>query len=164
MQRREQQRRVAQGGAADYGGNSGGFGTIGSNSGGYSSIPRFEAPSPVPRTESPQPKSKAPAFKGTGMKLGASKKLKQAEALDALGGEFVTPEASRAGTPSIPAPATSRAAAVKSSVPSVSREGYVFHARFTLFVNLTLLTVFIFRLRNKYLLHWHATALSKRSI
>jgi hypothetical protein len=123
MQRREQQRRVAQGGVADFSGNSGGFGTI-SNSGGYSSVPRFEAPSPVPRTESPQPKAKGPAFKGTGMKLGSSKKLKQAEALDALGGELATPDMSRSATPSIPA-ASSRTVTAKSSVPSVSRERYV---------------------------------------
>jgi coatomer subunit delta len=119
MQKRDQQRRAASGGM-DYG-NSGGFGTI-PNSGGYSSVPRFEAPSPVPRTESPQPKPKGPAFKGSGMKLGASKKLKQAEALDALGGELVTPELSRAGTPAIPA-SSSLIAPAKNSVPSVSREG-----------------------------------------
>lgn len=122
MQRREQQRRAAQGGGMDYG-NSGGFGTI-ANSGGYSSVPRFEAPSPVPRAESPQPKPKAPAFKGSGMKLGATKKQRQAEVLDALGGELQTPELSRAGTPAIPAPATSQRAAAKSSVPSVTRERY----------------------------------------
>jgi coatomer subunit delta len=122
MQRREQQRRAAQGGLSDFSGNSGGFGTI-SNSGGYSSVPRFEASSPVPRTESPQPKAKAPAFKGTGMKLGATKKLKQAEALDALGSELATPDMSRSATPSIPAAASSRPAAAKSSVPSVTREG-----------------------------------------
>lgn len=122
MQRREQQRRAAQGGGGgmDYG-NNGGFGTI-ANSGGYSSVPRFEAPSPVPRADSPQQKPKAPAFKGSGMKLGASKKQKQAEALDALGGELSTPDRSRAATPAIPAHATSQRAIVKSSVPSVSRE------------------------------------------
>jgi coatomer subunit delta len=118
MQRRDQQRRAASGGM-DYG-NSGGFGTV-PNSGGYSSVPRFEAPSPVPRTESPQPKSKGPAFKGSGMKLGASKKLKQAEALDALGGELATPDLSRSGTPAIPA-SSSIIVPAKNSVPSVSRE------------------------------------------
>ncbi|KAG8855983.1 hypothetical protein FRB91_001373 [Serendipita sp. 411] len=121
MQRREQQRRAAQGGGVDFGGNSGGFGTI-SNSGGYSSVPRFETASPVQRTESPQPKPKAPAFKGSGMKLGATKKLKQAEVLDALGGELATPEASRSATPSIPAAAV-HSAVLPSSVPSVAREG-----------------------------------------
>ncbi|PVG03229.1 hypothetical protein CPB86DRAFT_793678 [Serendipita vermifera] len=122
MQKREQQRRAAQGGGMDFGGHSGGFGTI-SNSGGYSSVPRFEAPSPIPRTDSPQPKPKAPAFKGTGMKLGATKKLKQSEVLDALGGELNTPpDTSRAGTPAIPAAATSQRGAVQSSVPSVTRE------------------------------------------
>ena len=52
---------------------------------GYSPVPqnRFEAPEPtLARTSSPAPSSlRAPAFKGSGMKLG-SKKTKQAESLD----------------------------------------------------------------------------------
>lgn len=68
MQRRDQQRR-AQGGA----GGSSSFGAS-SNIGGYSPVPRYEAPSPVPRNPSPAPSTlKPPAFKSSGMKLGAKK-------------------------------------------------------------------------------------------
>lgn len=58
------------------------------------------------------------------MKLGATKKLKQSEVLDSLGAELATPELSRAGTPLIPAAATAPTS-IKSSVPSVTREGCV---------------------------------------
>ncbi|CCA67697.1 related to coatomer delta subunit (delta-coat protein) [Serendipita indica DSM 11827] len=122
IQKREMQRRAAHGGGGMEYGNSGGFGTV-ANSGGYSSVPRFDTASPVPRTESPQPKAKAPAFKGTGMKLGATKKVKQAEVLDALGGELATPDRSRAGTPAIPAAASIQRISTPSNLPSVTREG-----------------------------------------
>ncbi|KAH7923790.1 hypothetical protein BV22DRAFT_1196438 [Leucogyrophana mollusca] len=85
MQRREQQKRAAVGGSSFGGGISG-----------YAPVPqRFEAPeiSSTARTSSPAPSSsvRGPAFKGTGMKLG-SKKTRQAELLDALGGEALAVE------------------------------------------------------------------------
>ncbi|KAJ1302410.1 hypothetical protein OPQ81_002728 [Rhizoctonia solani] len=50
------------------------------------------------RAVSPQPSSLKPAFKASGMKLG-SKKAKQSELLDAMGGELATPTGSIPGTP-----------------------------------------------------------------
>ncbi|KAG6891634.1 hypothetical protein C0992_001320 [Termitomyces sp. T32_za158] len=79
MQRREQQRRAAGAGGSSY---------LGSGNSMYSPVPRFEAPetpAPITRTTS-TPAARAPAFKGTGMKLGG-KKTKQAELIDALGGD-----------------------------------------------------------------------------
>jgi hypothetical protein len=82
MQRREQQRRTASGSGSGYLGVGGGVS-------GYSPLSRFEAleSTPVARNSSPVPASslRPPNFKGTGMKLG-SKRTKQAELLDALGG------------------------------------------------------------------------------
>jgi len=82
---------------------------------GYSAIPqqRFEAPEiTTARTSSPAPSSlRTPAFKGSGMKLG-SKKTKQAELLDALGGEGLAYE--EISTPASPA-------VHESSVPKDSR-------------------------------------------
>ena len=129
MQRREQQRR-----AASSGGSSSFLGS-GSGMGAYSPVPRFEAPSPTPsaqRTSSPAPSSlKPPAFKSSGMKLG-SKKAKNADLLDAMGGEAVimddlpTPGASTPGTP-VPMSSPESHAAAKSargSMPTVTPEGY----------------------------------------
>ncbi|KAJ3517399.1 hypothetical protein NLJ89_g531 [Agrocybe chaxingu] len=104
MQRREQQRRAAGGGGGSYLGVGGGIS-------GYSPVPRFEAPdaptSSISRsiTSTPTP-ARGPAFKGTGMKLG-SKKTKQAELLDALGGDVLasTNIAELSSTTSAPAPA-----------------------------------------------------------
>lgn len=127
MQRREQQRRAAAGGG---GGSSGGFGGIGSNNsmGSYSPVPRFEMPSPQPqRTSSPAPASvRAPAFKGSGMKLG-SKKAKNAELLDALGGEAIPPpELSAPATPAAPLTPEPSAKAQLANLPEVHKETYVF--------------------------------------
>lgn len=89
---------------------------------GYSPVPqqRFESPEITPaRISSPAPSSlRAPAFKGSGMKLG-SKKTKQAELLDALGGEGLAyEEASAPATPVAPAiPKDTRG-----SVPKVTME------------------------------------------
>ncbi|KAF9540127.1 hypothetical protein CPC08DRAFT_738802 [Agrocybe pediades] len=91
MQRREQQRRAA-------GGGGGGSSYLGGGPTGYSSLPRFEAPelpiSSVSRISNNSTPSapRAPAFKGSGMKLG-SKKTKQAELLDALGGDVLAASA-----------------------------------------------------------------------
>jgi len=96
MQRREQQRRAASGGP---GGSYLGSGM----SGGYSPVSRFEAQTVTPiRTASPAPAStRAPAFKGSGMKLG-SKKGRQAGLLDALGGEaLLSEDMSLPGTPAV---------------------------------------------------------------
>lgn len=58
----------------------------------YSPIPqRFDAPETTPsvsRITTSSPAVRSPAFKGSGMKLG-SKKTKQAELLDALGGDVL---------------------------------------------------------------------------
>ncbi|KAF8910297.1 hypothetical protein CPB85DRAFT_1306048 [Mucidula mucida] len=101
MQRREQQRRAAGDTAAMYSGITG-----------YSSVPRFEPQEHTPSrivTSSPAPAaSRAPAFKSSGMKLG-SKKTKQAELLDALGGEALIsslPELSAPSTPTVSASAS----------------------------------------------------------
>lgn len=100
MQRREQQRRAA-GGATNSGYGGGG-------SSGYSALPQqTHFPSPVmPSSANRTPTAGAgrTAFKGTGMKLG-SKKTKQAELLDALGGELASEQAP--STPKTPAAATS---------------------------------------------------------
>lgn len=86
MQRREQQRRAVGGGASGYGGGSPS----------YSALPQqthFPSPAlPTNTNRAPVSSGKA-AFKSSGMKLG-SKKTKQAELLDALGGELVGEEVS----------------------------------------------------------------------
>ncbi|PPQ66344.1 hypothetical protein CVT24_007181 [Panaeolus cyanescens] len=122
MQRREQQRRAAGTGAGGY--LSGGVT-------GYSQVPRFETPDvsssisrPTPTTSSAP--SRPPAFKGAGMKLG-SKKTKQADLLDALGGEVlasthaseITPAAS--SSPS-PAPPSIQKVSGRGSLPEVEAE------------------------------------------
>ncbi|ORY23806.1 hypothetical protein BCR39DRAFT_548560 [Naematelia encephala] len=78
MQRREQQKRSAAGGASGMGGMAGG----------YSAAPRYEAPVSQQeyRTPSPAPTAAKPAFKGSGMKLGG-KKSRQSDLISALGGE-----------------------------------------------------------------------------
>ncbi|KAG8927382.1 hypothetical protein FRC03_001093 [Tulasnella sp. 419] len=85
MQRRDQARRQGSG-----------TGNIGGASG-YSSIPRYESPIETTRSASPAPAPKAPAFKGSGMKLG--KKTKQSDLMDALGTELNTPGQSVSATP-----------------------------------------------------------------
>ncbi|KAJ7247661.1 hypothetical protein B0H12DRAFT_1124962 [Mycena haematopus] len=101
QQRREQQRRTA-GTTQSF--NSGGFG------GGITGY------------------SPTPAFKGTGMKLG-SKKTKQAELIDALGGDYVSAGVglpSEPPTPSVPSgPATIAKAPTakgRGSLPEVDQE------------------------------------------
>jgi len=98
MQRREQQRRTAGGGG---GGNS----YLGGGVSGYASVPRFEAPdmsaaqaTRISQNSTPTP-ARGPAFKGSGMKLG-SKKTKQAELLDALGGEAPISSPAESAAPS----------------------------------------------------------------
>ncbi|RDB30672.1 Coatomer subunit delta [Hypsizygus marmoreus] len=98
MQRREQQRRTAGGGI--------GSSYLGGGVSGYSPVPqRFEAPevsSPVTRLTS-SPAARSPAFKGSGMKLG-TKKTKQAELLDALGGDVLASTASAGEISTPPSP------------------------------------------------------------
>ena len=118
MQRREQQRRAAAGG----GGGGGSY--LGGGPTGYSPVPqRFDTPSAVPiRKSSPAPSSvRAPAFKGSGMKLG-SKKTKQAELLDALGGEaLLSEDMSVPTTPAIvSAPDLGVTKAPRGSLPAVT--------------------------------------------
>lgn len=119
MQRREQQRRAAStGGMNAY---------LGGGPTGYSQVPRFETPEATPSritTSSPAPiSSRAPAFKSSGMKLG-SKKTKQAELLDALGGEVLappTPEVSAPPTPTISSESAHQNAG-RGSLPEVEAE------------------------------------------
>ncbi|PPQ77561.1 hypothetical protein CVT25_011421 [Psilocybe cyanescens] len=125
MQRREQQRRAAGGGGG------GGSSYLGGGATGYSSIPRFEAPeisaSSVTRTNttSSSTPARGPAFKGSGMKLG-SKKTKQAELLDALGGDVLASSglAEQAQAPSTPVhePPTVQKVSGRGSLPEVEAE------------------------------------------
>lgn len=123
MQRREQQRRNAAAG----GGSSGGFGGISSSAsmGSYSPVPRFEMSSPQPqRTSSPAPSTvRAPAFKGSGMKLG-SKKTKTADLL--LDAQELPPvELSAPATPAAPLTPEPTAKSQLSNLPQVHKETYV---------------------------------------
>lgn len=132
MQRREQQKRAAAGG--------GGASYLGGGITGYSPVPqRFDAPEPstARNTGSPVPASgRAPAFKGSGMKLGSSKRTKQAELLDALGAEAFTPEEIPLPTSPIPAASEHVEPVVrretKSSMPTVTPER---HVTFQLFLS-----------------------------
>jgi len=112
MQRREQQRRTAGGG------------TTGNSYLGGGLAVRYDAPDPAPvRTNvSPGPSIRSPVFKGTGMKLG-SKRTKQAELLDALGGEALEEVVMPAS--SAPAPVTVEPPVrkdVRGSLPVVNAE------------------------------------------
>lgn len=121
MQRREQQRRAASGSGSSY---------LGGGATGYSSIPRFETPEPIstsPRvtnTTTSTP-SRPPAFKGSGMKLGA-KKTKQAELLDALGGDVLASTELELSAPPTPAvvevPVMPKANDGRGSLPEVEKE------------------------------------------
>lgn len=97
MQRREQQRRTTSTGGSSY---------LGGGISGYSPAPqRFDTPdvnTSVPRINTSTPVARSPAFKGSGMKLG-TKKTKQAELLDALGGDVL---ASSAGVGDLSGPPT----------------------------------------------------------
>ncbi|KAN0135631.1 hypothetical protein V8E53_006522 [Lactarius tabidus] len=118
MQRREQQRRTATGG-----GGLGNSNYLGGGVSGYSPVARFDAPSSPARAASPvTSSSRVPAFKSSGMKLG-SKKTKQAELLDALGGSALLSE--DISTPNTPAASTPEPTIVKdirSSLPTVTPE------------------------------------------
>lgn len=121
MQRREQQKRTAPGGGGLSSSNY-----LGGGISGYSPVARFDAPSSPARAASPvTSSSRAPAFKSSGMKLG-SKKTKQAELLDALGGSALLSE--DISTPNTPAASTPEPTIVKdirSSLPTVTPERYV---------------------------------------
>ncbi|KAL0952161.1 hypothetical protein HGRIS_008777 [Hohenbuehelia grisea] len=135
MQRREQQRRAGAGGSNSY---------LGGGVTGYSPVPRFEAPQATPSrsTSSPAPSaSRTPAFKGSGMKLG-SKKTKQAELLDALGGDVLAATAAMdLSTPSSPTPAAAEPPAAlqseRGSLPEVEHESV--HIAIKEHINLELL-------------------------
>jgi len=126
MQRREQQRRSAAGG----GGGTGSY--LGGGISGYSPVPRFEAPeistsstSRLNTTSSSTP-ARSPAFKGSGMKLG-SKKTKQAELLDALGGDVLATTSIAelsAPAPTVPEPpaAVVQKVSGRGSLPEVEAE------------------------------------------
>ncbi|KAG6805829.1 hypothetical protein H0H93_003990, partial [Arthromyces matolae] len=95
---------------------------LGGGVSGYSPVARFEtpeAPAPITRTVS-TPAARPPAFKGTGMKLG-SKKTKQAELIDALGGDVLS--ASAAASLDISAPPTPSASSHSTSAPKHDGRG-----------------------------------------
>ncbi|KXN84984.1 Coatomer subunit delta [Leucoagaricus sp. SymC.cos] len=125
MQRREQQRRAAAGGGS-------GSNYLGGGITGYASVPRFEAPEPVSHipshvtSTSASTHTRAPAFKGSGMKLGA-KKTRQAELLDALGGDVLAStgaaDLSVPATPAAPdTPVVQKANDGRGSLPEVEKE------------------------------------------
>ncbi|EIN14331.1 hypothetical protein PUNSTDRAFT_49151 [Punctularia strigosozonata HHB-11173 SS5] len=118
MQRREQQRRAQGGGGGSYMGMGGGVT-------GYSPVPqRFDVPETVTpaRNSSPAPSSlRPPAFKGSGMKLGAKKKDQLA---DALGGEIHESESPVPSAPGTPLPSAqadlARPKGYRGSIPPVT--------------------------------------------
>ncbi|KAI0652552.1 hypothetical protein C8Q79DRAFT_1100874 [Trametes meyenii] len=121
MQRREQQRRAAAGGPS-------GGGYLGGGISGYAPVPQREYTPPAPiRNASPAPSSRrAPAFKGSGMKLGG-KRTQQSALLDALGGEaLLSEDMSAPGTPAVShTPELAAPSAPKNergSVPAVQAE------------------------------------------
>lgn len=150
MQRREQQRRAASGlgpssssgqGGTSYGGGSSGYAPISQ---------RFDAPERTTASSSPAPSALRQAtFKsGGGMKLG-SKKTKQAELLDALGGELASEpllaghgeEMSAPPTPAIQASHSTASvkgasANVRGSIPEVEAESINIIIRETLSLSL----------------------------
>ncbi|KAF5352791.1 hypothetical protein D9756_006205 [Leucocoprinus leucothites] len=124
MQRREQQRRTAAGG--------GGSGYLGGGMSGYAAVPRFEAPETISHTPShvsstaANTPARTPAFKSSGMKLGA-KKTRQAELLDALGGDVLASgvgvELSAPPTPAVlEQPTQQKANDGRGSLPEVAKE------------------------------------------
>jgi hypothetical protein len=118
MQRREQQRRTASGG----GGGGGMYGGLGGGMSGYSAVPqRYDTPDrdiSSARAASPAPSApRAPAFKGSGMKLG-SKKVGQDQLLNALGNEVKTPDVSARSSPAPRAGPKSG----RGSLPAVDQE------------------------------------------
>ncbi|KAJ7504357.1 hypothetical protein B0H11DRAFT_1981863, partial [Mycena galericulata] len=129
MQRREQQRRAA--------GSTPGFNSSSSYGGGitgYSPVPTQYNPPTPPASLGASVPARAPAFKGAGMKLGSSKKTKQAELIDALGGDYVSSGLglpSEPTTPSVaaaPVPAAKAAAATgRGSLPEVEQESIHVH-------------------------------------
>ena len=123
MQRREQQRRAASlGGSLNSSGPSY-LGVGGGGISGYSPIPRFEPAEPSPITRGTTPAVKAPSFKGSGMKLGSAKKTKQAELLDALGGEVLA--TTGLGVEERTAPTTPTQAVSEPTIQKVSGRGSV---------------------------------------
>ncbi|KAF8839782.1 hypothetical protein BDN67DRAFT_730068 [Paxillus ammoniavirescens] len=120
MQRREQQKR-----AAAMGGAGGGSSYLGGGVSGYSPVPRYEAQeATAARTASPAPAatSRPSQFKTSGMKLG-SKKTRQAELLDALGGEVLAvEEMSSPPTPVPVEPPTLAQKDARGSLPAVASE------------------------------------------
>lgn len=104
---------------------------------GYSSVPRFEAPDiPTPPSSSrynstPASSTRGPAFKGSGMKLG-SKKTKQAELIDALGGDVLATTnisdlaASGPASPAVQEHVPVQKVSGRGSLPEVEAQRYVY--------------------------------------
>jgi hypothetical protein len=117
MQRRDQQRRVQGGG----GGGSSSFTGGSSNIGSYSPVPRYEAPAPAPRNASPAaPTLKPPAFKSSGMKLGA-KKASNSQLLEELGAD-ATPQSAKSEPQRSVGPTV---ALGRGNIPTIEQKRYV---------------------------------------
>ena len=165
MQRREQQRRTA--------GTGGGSSYLGSGVTGYSPVSRFEAPevsalsARIMVSSTPVP-TRTPTFKGSGMKLG-SKKTKQAELLDALGGDVLESTMSGSNATASEAPVVQQPPAVqkvsgRGSLPEVEPQR-LFPSHFPRFcLNLILFfgLVSILLSKNRYLCLYFATVGSNR--
>ncbi|KAJ6610223.1 hypothetical protein B0H10DRAFT_1883660 [Mycena sp. CBHHK59/15] len=116
MQRREQQRRAA--------GSTPGFNSSSSYGGGitgYSPI-QYNPPTPPTTVTSSLGTTRTPAFKGTGMKLG-SKKTKQAELIDALGGDYISAGIGLPEEPVTPSAPSAPVPTAKSSAPATKGRG-----------------------------------------
>ncbi|EIW64456.1 coatomer subunit delta [Trametes versicolor FP-101664 SS1] len=135
MQRREQQRRAAAGAPS-------GGGYLGGGISGYAPVAQREYTPPAAiRTNSPAPSSlRAPAFKGSGMKLGG-KRTQQSALLDALGGEaLLSEDMSAPGTPAVshtPEPVASAPKNDRGSLPPVEAQSV--HVIVKEFINLELM-------------------------
>ncbi|KAI0714795.1 hypothetical protein C8Q76DRAFT_437508 [Earliella scabrosa] len=138
MQRREQQRRAAAGGPS-------GGSYLGGGISGYSPVPQREyTPAAPVRTASPAPSSlRTPAFKGSGMKLGAKKTQGSAllDVLNAAGEALLSEDMSMPGTPAVshtPEPAVPAAPKnERGSLPPVEPESV--HIVVKEFLNLELM-------------------------
>ena len=86
-------------------------------------MPRFEPAEPSPITWGMTPAAKSPAFKGSRMKLGLVKKMKQAELLDMLGGEVLA--TTGFGVEERTAPTTPTQAVTKLMIQKASGRGSV---------------------------------------
>ncbi|KAJ6619014.1 hypothetical protein B0H10DRAFT_2027263 [Mycena sp. CBHHK59/15] len=88
---------------------------------GYSPI-QYNPPTPPTTVTSSLGTTRTPAFKGTGMKLG-SKKTKQAELIDALGGDYISAGIGLPEEPVTPSAPSAPVPTAKSSAPATKGRG-----------------------------------------